>query len=112
MDEAGVLLGWAPLPAAARGDASLRATAPCLVTIDQSGKAAVVSYHWTELNVQKRVDIPNGVEVVAGQVIELALPDGVVFLLPSDAGPLPAVTVRTPVALSIQTGVLGAVGNR
>lgn len=111
LDAAGALLGWTPLLAEARGDQTLRASHVCVVPIEQSGTATVVSYHWADIGVQKRV--PFGpVDLFEGALIELKFPDGVVLTLPSDEGPLPAVTVRASTALSPPTAAMGVLDAR
>ena len=110
LDEAGALLGWAPLLAEARGDRALRAIQKCVVPIEQSGTPSVVSYHWTDMNVQKRVPYAAG-PVTEGQTVELTFADGIVLSMPSDDGPLPPVTVRGAVAVAVPSAAMGVVGS-
>jgi len=107
----GALLGWAPLTAAAPGDQTLRATHPCVVTMEAPGRAEIISYHWADLHVQSRVPFPLApVDVTPGMSFTLEFPDGVVFRFPTDEGPLPAVTVRGAVLVGVPAGGIGSTG--
>lgn len=105
LDAAGALLGWGEIAVSPRGDATLRSVSgPLVVKVDTSGEAHVISYHWADLNVQKRVPYPGGATALqAGQSVQFSFPDDVVLSLPSDEGPLPAVTVGASV-VSVPVG--------
>lgn len=108
LDSEGVLLGWAPLLAEARGDQCLRAVQSCTLPIDVEGIGTVLSYHWADLHVQKRVTLTQPQHVRVGSSLTLTFPDDVVFHFPSDEGPLPPVTVRGSVVVGVPTGSMGA----
>lgn len=108
LDEEGMLLGWASLLAEARGDRCLRAAQACAIPIDAAGVATMLSYHWADLNIQKRVPLTHTQPMRVGDTMTLTFPDDVIFTFPSDEGPLPPVTVRGSVTVAVPTGAMGA----
>jgi hypothetical protein len=102
------LLGWVEHGASIRGDGCLRANGPVSIPISESGQVVMVSLHWCDVNVETRIPLHVWVEPgVALTVFPDQAPMITVGLMP---GPLPAVTVGRPIAVSIPVGALGARG--
>jgi hypothetical protein len=104
LDEAGALLGWAPLRVEARGDAMLRASHGLALTVEQAGLAYALSFHWADVHIQRRV-LVGPLAVSVGQQVPVVGAGEVVWILPSDTGPLPAVSVRGA-SIAVPTGAM------
>lgn len=72
------------------------------------GVGTVLSYHWADMHIQKRVTLGSPHSVKVGDSVTLTFTDDVIFRFPSDEGPLPPVTVRGSVVVGVPTGAMGA----
>jgi hypothetical protein len=107
LDSAGGLLAWASVPAIARGDGCLRARDDLAeLFVEREGTVAEYVWHWPDLHVQSRVPAGEGILVATTENSVPFVRDEILLELKSDVGPLPAVTVRRPVAVAVPTGTL------
>jgi hypothetical protein len=117
LDPAGLLLAWTEVAAKAspqeRGaSCPFFPTKPIQFVIEQAGDASQVSVHWADLDVARVVPLLTPTHVDVGQVLTYS---GVpkpepIWLVPGMRDvPVPAVTVRAPVAVSPPTGSLTAI---
>src|SRR5437868_5771844 len=108
------LLAWAEVVAEARPQGRPRsaqfvALAPTLFVIEQGGVAARISVHWADLDLVRQNDLPERVPVQPGQMLRFDWIEPVWMVKGSEVDiPLPPVTVRKPVAVSVPVGSLGA----
>lgn len=109
LDAGGELLAWAELLADARGDGCLwpqpRAVS---ALVDRAGQPALLSVHWADVNVEVRSPFDHP-PLTEGGAITLAFGDQPVLRVGPMPGPLPPVTVRAPVVVTVPVGALGAV---
>lgn len=108
-DAEGLMLGWTAHEAAMRGDGMLRASIGVTVPIEQAGVLSAVSWHWADVNVETRVDWARRA-VQAGEVVLVAQFNDPLIVCGPLPGPLPAVTLRQPVAIGIPVGQMGSRG--
>lgn len=108
LDASGRLLGWTAVEPAMKGDACLRAKGPIGLVPDKSGRAVVVSIHWTDVNVETRV--PCELETHAGTGLILYPHDAVLMQCGDRPGALPPVTIRGPLNIAVPVGAMGAQG--
>lgn len=114
LDAAGALLAWATVYATAQpqpkpsASCLFMAPGPTKFVIEQDGIASQISVHWTELDVA-RVQELDPVDVTALQVFTFVWLQPVWLVAGMRNVPLPAVTVRAPVAIVVPTGNLAAV---
>lgn len=112
MDAEGRMLGWAETSAHARGDGKLWIEKPVAVPVIEDGNFEFISSHWTEMNIEVRLPVPEGpVALKKGTIMPLTAP-WAVFDLGAPAGGLPPVTIGHNVAITVPTGVIAAVGHR
>lgn len=104
----GALLGDTTHWASVRGDATLRASDAVTVPMRVDGVAALVSWHWCDLNVETRTPLPP-VAVRRANGLTVAQRSDVLIRLGEMPGPLPAITMDS-VAIGIPVGQLGARG--
>jgi len=113
LDAAGQLLAWTivwaePRPQARGASCPFIATAPTTFVAERDGVAAETTIHWCDLDVARRQALAEPVPVTAGQHLVFAWLEPV-WLVPGMRDvPLPAVTVREPVALTVPIGTLAA----
>jgi hypothetical protein len=109
LDADGALLAWAEVMAHARGDGALWAPVPSVAAyVERAGAPAQLSIHWADVNVECRGPLEHPA-VVEGAVMTLTfLADQPVMRVGPMPGPLPPVTVRSPVSVAVPVGSLGA----
>lgn len=113
LDEAGALLAWASVYATARpqdraGSCPFFAPTTSFV-IERDGLASRISVHWCDLDVARVQVLVEATPVSVGQVFAFNWIEPV-WLVPGMRDvPLPPVTVRAPVAVSVPVGTLAAV---
>lgn len=104
------LLGWTEAYAEKRGDGKLWVDAPIHVGIEAEGRAAQLSLHWADLNLEwVRLMVPQAVQ--PGQIV-CVHEGGVLITVGKMASGLPPVTVRASVQIAPPVGGLGAVSLR
>ena len=113
LDAAGALLAWAtvyarpsPQPAPAASCPFL-APGPTTFVIESDGLAVALSIHWCDLDVA-RLQMLDPVQVQAGQVFAFAWLEPLWLVAGMRDVPLPPVTVRAPVAITVPLGQLTA----
>jgi hypothetical protein len=108
------LLGWAEVMASARPQATGAScpfwpAGPTVLTIEADGLATYVTVHWSDLDVHRIQTLTQAVPVVAGRVVTLPWAEPI-WLVPGMRDvPVPPVTVRQPVCVSVPVGSLNAV---
>lgn len=111
LDAEGQLLAWAEVWAAAapqREGASCPfwATSPTVFRVDAAGRATQIAVHWCALDVARRQDLVEALDVEPGQACTFAWIEPV-WLVPGMRDvPLPAVTISSPVAIAPPIGTL------
>ncbi len=107
------LLAWAevlarPEPQGRPRSTPFRPITPTQFVIEQDGIATQLTVHWADLDVARVTPLMEPVPVQVGQVVTFTWiePVWMVQGSPTDF-PMPAVTVRKPVAVSIPAGGLG-----
>ena len=113
LDDAGVLLSWAEVHATARpqdraGSCPFMADRTQFV-IERDGLASRISVHWADLDVARVQNLMEPMAVSVGQVCTFSWIEPV-WLVPGMRDvPLPSVTVRAPVSVSVPLGSLAAI---
>lgn len=116
MDAAGALLAWAEVHATARPQGRPRSTPffPDELTrfvIEQDGVASQVSVHWADLDVVRVGPELSPTPVQAGQVFDFTWIGPVWMVEGSKVDvPMPTITIRKSVAISVPPGMMGATG--
>lgn len=95
------VLAWNQLFCEAKGDGSLRATQDFLAEGDVPGIATDLSVHWVDVNVHMTHPLPQPLPVEPGKVIGVPTKGQAMFVLTGDARPLPGVTLRQSVKVSV-----------
>jgi hypothetical protein len=103
MDDTHTLLGWAVVDAEARGDGCLWAPQTVVVPFDLDGRATVLSLHLADFHIEHRTSI--AIDAVRGRSVSLEQP---LLKLGDVPKHLPGVSTRSPAAIVIPTGTLGA----
>lgn len=113
LDAEGHLLAWAtvmaePRPQARGGSCPFFATTETVLVAERDGRAVETTIHWCDLDVARREQLAEPLDVLTGQQLRFAWLQPV-WLVPGMRDvPLPAVTVREPVAVTVPTGNLTA----
>ena len=115
LDAEDALLAWSevsadPSPQAPRGaSCPFFAPGPTLFPIERAGRAVKITVHWCDLDVARLATPIAPLEVVVGQVVRYDWIEPL-WLVPGMRDvPLPAVTVRAPIAIGVPSGaVIGA----
>lgn len=113
LDAEGALLAWTtvmaePRPQARGGSCPFFATTDTVLVAERDGRAVETTIHWCDLDVARRQALAEPVDVQAGQQLRFAWLEPV-WLVPGMRDvPLPAVTVRAPVAVTVPIGSLAA----
>lgn len=102
------LLAWAEVQGEPRGHGIVGATGPFAAHADRTGVAVFLDVHWPDLDVHFRTTIAP-VELTAGTPIAFQLER--LFVINGSREPLPAVTVKQSVTISVPTGAMGVKGN-
>ena len=80
---------------------------PTPLAIEVSGRATKVSIHWCDLDIARVMDLTEPMDVTAGALANFSWLLTPVWLVAGMHGvPLPAVTMRSPVELTVPTGSL------
>ena len=114
VDAEGQLLAWAEVPAESRPQGRPRSTpfmalAPSMFAIEQAGIATDLIIHWADLDVVRKTPLMEATPVTVGQVFRFHWIEPVWMVEGSKTMlPLPAVTVRAPVAIAVPVGVMVA----
>jgi len=114
LDAAGGLLAWATVYGTARpqdraGSCPFFPPGPTAFAIEREGLAVQISVHWCDLDVARVQALVEPVPVSPGKVFSFAWIEPV-WLVPGMRDvPLPAVTVRAPVAIGVPVGTMAAV---
>jgi hypothetical protein len=108
------LLAWAEVHATAtpqqgRASCPFFAPRPTQFRIDEAGTATKISVHWCALDVARVQSLVEPVPVQRGQVFNMNWIEPIWLVSGMRDVPLPAVTVGTPVSMSIPLGKMGAV---
>jgi hypothetical protein len=113
LDADAQLLAWAEVfadatPQERGGSCPFWATTPTSFVVERDGVASLVTIHWADLDVARQQALLEPVAVSVGQVFTFAWMEPV-WLVPGMRNvPLPAVTVRKPVTVSVPVGVMAA----
>lgn len=111
----GDLLAWSEVHAQAKPQGRPRSTpftalGPTTFVIERDGLATQLAVHWADLDVARLTPLMQATEVRLGQVLRFDWIEPVWMVEGSKVDvPLPAVTVRAPVALLPPTGSLVSV---
>jgi hypothetical protein len=115
LDADGQLLSWADVLAEARPQGRPRSTPffslnPTRFVIERDGVASRITIHWADVDVARVGPDMTPTPVQAGQVFTFTWL-GPVWLIEGSQQdvPLPAVTVRAPVAIGVPAGGMGVV---
>jgi len=85
------------------------ALAPSMFAIEQAGIATDLIIHWADLDVVRKTPLMEATPVTVGQVFRFHWIEPVWMVEGSKTMlPLPAVTVRAPVAIAVPVGVMVA----
>lgn len=116
LDAAGELLSWAEVQAEARPQGRPRST-PFMAlnstqfVVEKAGTATQLAIHWADLDVARLVPLMEPQPVEVAQVVTFHWIQPVWLVEGSKVDiPLPAVTVRAPVAVTVPVGSMGAQG--
>lgn len=116
LDKEGALLSWAevyaePKPQERGASCPLWPIGPTQFIIDQSGMASQITIHWCDLDVARSAPpLLEPVKVEAGQVFTFTWIEPLWLVAGMRDVPLPGVTMRASVTLSVPTGQLMGVG--
>jgi hypothetical protein len=111
LDDSAQLLAWAevyaePRPQERGASCPYKAVTATQFQIEQDGIASEMSVHWCDLDVARRTPLMEATPVKAGQVFTFSWIEPVWLVAGSRDVPLPAVTLRQPVAIVVPTGAL------
>lgn len=113
LSDDGSLLAWAEIAAQSEPQGRPRSTpfkalAPTEFVIEQDGVATQLAVHWPDLDVARLTPLLGPTPVQVGQLVRFTWIEPVWMVQGSTMHvPLPAVTVRAPVSVSVPTGGLG-----
>jgi hypothetical protein len=117
-DAAGELLAWTtvyglPKPQPRPHSCPMWATGPTQFPIEKAGEASVITIHWCDLDVARKTTPIEPTHVEPGQVFTYHWIEPL-WLVPgsSEMFPLPAVTVRESITVTVPSGGLGVVAGR
>jgi len=100
LDKDREVLGWSHIPCETRGNGGIWAKQAFVFQAQLTGQGTAVCYHQPDIHVYHSFDLPKAIDVDAGKVYTIRL-DNVLFMLHSEALPLPPVTVFTPQTIGI-----------
>ena len=117
LDAAGALLAWAEVTAAAQpqdraGSCPFWPTGPTEFVIDAAGAVTQVAIHWPDLDVARLKALPAPVPVQPGERRSLPWTEPIWLVAGMRDVPLPPVTVKGSVAITVPIGTLNAIDSR
>jgi hypothetical protein len=77
--------------------------------VEQDGTASEITVHWCDLDVARRSPVMEPVAVTVGQVLTFSWTEPIWLVAGMRDVPLPAVTIRQPVAIEVPKGSVMAV---
>jgi len=101
LDQDRHVLGWTKIPAETKGDGGLWAKQQFVAEADTTGIGVAVCFHWPDLHWYATTPLPNPQPVEAGKVFTIAIMGVPMLRVPSEALPLPGVTVKNSVTIGI-----------
>jgi hypothetical protein len=112
----GALLGWTVTQAESKPQGRPRSTpfyakGPSVFNVEADGVATQIAVHWHDLDVARLTPLGEPTPVKAGQEVSFAWLEPVWMVNGSGTDiPLPPVTVRNNVSISVPVGAMGARG--
>jgi len=113
LDKEGNLLSWttvyaAPKPSERGASCPFWPIGPTQFIVERDGVAEEITVHWCDLDIARRKEVGEALPVSVGQVFNFTWLEPVWLVSGMRDVPLPTVTVRAPVAVSVPTGNLAS----